>query len=183
MGLHHLSVRRMLCQVVNISCTTCEKFHLIFRKGSCAMSASFWEEQGRRQVPVQINPWCFQLAGSQPLLTGHTREHLIALPRHPICLDPACTVRVLSHSSEIQCSWLLLTLLNASMLKIGAPVMLLGGMDTGSLLWHLGKAFIKCGLKSTFHYSGFGGAKDRLQESMLDLNHYLPSSVWSTTCR
>lgn len=41
--------------------------------------------------------------------------------------------------------------------------MLLGGMATGSLLRHMGKAFIKCGLKSTFHSSGFAGAKDRLQ--------------------
>lgn len=108
------------CCVVNISCTTCEKFQLVFRKGFCAMSASFWEEQARRQVPVQIHSWCFQLAGSQQLLTGHTRQHLIALPRHPVSLDPTCTVQVLSHS-EFQCSWLLLTLLDTSTLKIGAP--------------------------------------------------------------
>lgn len=60
-------------------------------------------------------------AGSQQLLTGHRREHPIALPRHPVSLDPTCTGWVLSHSSEIQCSWLLLILLNASMLKIGVP--------------------------------------------------------------
>lgn len=60
--------------------------------------------------------------------------------------------------------------------------MLLSEMATGSLLWHMGKALIKRGLKSTFHNSGFAGAKDRLQVNILDLNHYLQSSVWSTAC-
>lgn len=41
--------------------------------------------------------------------------------------------------------------------------MLLCGMAAGSLLWHAGKVFIKRGLKSTFHNSGFAGAKGRLQ--------------------
>lgn len=33
----------------------------------------------------------------------------------------------------------------------------------------MGKALIKCGLKSTFHNSGFAGAKDRLQSGEVSL--------------
>lgn len=62
--------------------------------------------------------------------------------------------------------------------------MLLGGMAAASLLWHVGKAFIKRGLKSTFHNSGFAGAKDRLQsgEVFLTLIIICKSSVWGTAC-
>lgn len=41
MGQHHLSFERMLCQVVNISCTSSENFQLLFRKEFSAMSTSF----------------------------------------------------------------------------------------------------------------------------------------------
>ncbi|XP_075353911.1 protein eva-1 homolog A isoform X4 [Mycteria americana] len=80
MGLHRLSFKWMLCQAVNISCTSSENFQLIFRKGFSASQPA--SERTKPGVPKKL------LHETQPRPTNYQGFQKPHFPLRPRVFDP-----------------------------------------------------------------------------------------------